>query len=224
MNRDRILPSLLFVLIVMLALVSVSDRARPVPTAQGTPTAPAPRFDVLAPYVANEAAATPYPTPTQWIIPHGATERPTSRPLPTPRATATRYTGTRAPTWTPAQTQTPYPLQGDRARTMSVSVYVPMAGGINGGACVRRPWAACFVQTGGAACGSAYPRGTVFVLADHAGLFGLPLVVQCIDRGSAIGAGNLDIALVSGDVRGDLSKARAWGRRLVRVGIVLPRK
>lgn len=176
----------------------------------GTPTAmPLLSYSALLPYAAN--------------IPRATATRIDLR-TPTPRATATRFTGTRPPTWTPAQTQTPYPAQGDRARVMAVSVYVPMAGGINGGACVARPWAACFVQTGGAACGAFYPRGTVFTLPDWAGVRGMPLVVRCVDRGAAIGAGNLDIALVSGDVRGDLSKARAWGRRLVRVGIVAPGK
>jgi len=106
--------------------------------------------------------------------------------------------------------------------TMSVSVYVPMAGGINGGACVGKHYSACFVQTGNAACGASYPRGTVFVLPDDVGLWGLPLVVKCIDRGGAIGKHDLDIALVSENVKGDLRKARAWGRRRVSVLVIMP--
>lgn len=101
--------------------------------------------------------------------------------------------------------------------TFAVSVYVPMAGGVNGGACVGRPAASCFAQTGSAACGAHYPRGTVFAFTDAPRLRagGLPAVVVCRDRGSAIGARNLDLALVSGDTHGDLLTARAWGRRRV---------
>lgn len=105
---------------------------------------------------------------------------------------------------------------------MSVSIYVPMAGGINGGACVGRSHEACFVQTGSAACGSNYPRGTVFVLPDDAVLAGLPAVVKCVDRGGAIGAHNLDVALVSEDVKADLQFAKNWGRRWLRVGVIRP--
>lgn len=105
---------------------------------------------------------------------------------------------------------------------MSVSIYVPRAGGINGGACPGKPVSACFVQTGNAACGVNYPRGTVFVLPDDAVLRGLPAVVKCVDRGGAIGTHNLDIALVSEDVLGDLRFARNWGRRWLRVGVIRP--
>lgn len=105
---------------------------------------------------------------------------------------------------------------------MSVSIYVPRAGGINGDACPGKPVSACFVQTGNAACGANYPRGTVFVLPDDVVLRGLPTVVKCVDRGGAIGAHNLDIALVSEDVKGDLRFARNWGRRWLRVGVIRP--
>lgn len=105
---------------------------------------------------------------------------------------------------------------------MSVSIYVPRAGGINGDACPGKPVSACFVQTGNAACGVNYPRGTVFVLPDDAVLAGLPTSVECIDRGGAIGKNNLDIARVSEDVKGDLRFAKNWGRRLVTVGVIKP--
>lgn len=106
---------------------------------------------------------------------------------------------------------------------MSVSIYVPRAGGINGDACPGKPVSACFVQTGNAACGANYPRGTVFVLPDDAVLAGLPASVECIDRGGAIGKNNLDIARVSEDIARDLRFAKNWGRRWLRVGVIIKR-
>lgn len=111
---------------------------------------------------------------------------------------------------------------------VSVSIYVPMSGPendwIDGNACYGKPWQTCFVQTGNAACGANYPRGTVFILPDDAVLYGLPAVVKCIDRGGAVGRHNLDLARVSPNVKADLSFARAWGRRTLKVGVILTRR
>jgi hypothetical protein len=101
--------------------------------------------------------------------------------------------------------------------TLVITVYVPMAGGINGGVKTRSGQTA---QTGMAACGRRYPFGTVFeILDEELATFGLPQVVVCMDRGGKVSSQHLDIALASGDVKGDLLKARAWGRRVRKVRV-----
>lgn len=221
----------------------------PTPTTSGTPTrtrrptrtatptrTPTPPVFVwwYIPHVARQGSATPYPTPTREVIPPGSTARPSSTYAPTPTpATWTPYPDPATDTPRPTATQfrpsaTPVPIAAHMdaisgtLRTMSVSVYVPMAGGINGGACVGKSHELCFVQTGHAACGPSYPRGTVFLLPDTMPLFGLPSRVVCRDRGSAVHDGALDLALVSADSGTDLKTARAWGRRRVVVLVVVP--
>jgi hypothetical protein len=101
--------------------------------------------------------------------------------------------------------------------TLMITVYVPMAGGINGGGVTssgKEP------IVGYAACGWRYPFGTVFeVVGEDMSLYGLPQVLVCMDRGGMVSNGHLDIALVSPDVRGDLSRAKQWGKRARQVRV-----
>jgi hypothetical protein len=102
--------------------------------------------------------------------------------------------------------------------TLFVSVYVPLAGGINGGGAVT--YSGMPPQTGIAACGPRYAFGTVFeIIEEDMSAYGLPQVVICADRGYAVGNRSLDLALVSPDVRGDLRRAREWGRRPTHVQV-----
>ncbi len=97
--------------------------------------------------------------------------------------------------------------------TLVITVYVPLAGGINGSGGVTR--SGIKPQTGLAGCGYEYPFGTVFeILDEDMSQYGLPQVVICEDRGWASRYNAIDIALVSPDVRGDLTRAFTWGRRL----------
>jgi hypothetical protein len=96
------------------------------------------------------------------------------------------------------------------ALVMVITVYVPRAGGINGGG---RTASGVPPRTGYAACGWRYPFGTVFEIQDDMEQWSLPRVVVCMDRGGWVGNYNLDIALVSEDVRKDLLTARTWGRQ-----------
>lgn len=99
---------------------------------------------------------------------------------------------------------------------MTITVYVPQAGGINGDMITASGEP---VRTGLAACGPRYPFGAVFEIHEEMDDWALPTVVVCADRGGAVGSHNLDLALVSGDVRRDLDTARQWGRRRRRVTI-----
>lgn len=238
MMRNRAATIGAFILCVILALVYAAT-----PHDSGTPCAPVPlgtptladsgtptateSIDVYQswlPYAAN----VPRATPTQIrATPYTPTRTPTSAatssaypapPTRTPRPTATRLRATPTPVPIAAHVD----AVSGTLRTMSVSVYVPMAGGVNGGACVGKSHELCFVQTGHAACGPSYPRGTIFLLPDTMPLFGLPARVVCRDRGSAVHDGALDVALVSADVQGDLARAFAWGRRRVVVGVAVP--
>jgi len=93
-----------------------------------------------------------------------------------------------------------------------------MAGGINGSGVVTRSGAK--PKTGLAGCSYQYPFGTVFeILDEDMASHELPQVVVCADRGLVSFANHLDIALVSPDVRGDLRRAFAWGRRVRRARI-----
>lgn len=100
--------------------------------------------------------------------------------------------------------------------TMTITVYVPRAGGINGGGLTAMGVAPHY---GFAACGPRYPFGTIFEILESMAPWALPQVVVCADRGRAIGNHNLDLALVGGNVRRDLATARQWGkqRKLVTV-------
>ena len=93
------------------------------------------------------------------------------------------------------------------ALAMLITVYVPLAGGINGGPVASN---GVTLRTGHAACGPAWRAGTVFEI-ENADM--LPDLVVCIDRGPAVGNDDLDVALVSPDVAGDLRRAFGWGRR-----------
>lgn len=101
--------------------------------------------------------------------------------------------------------------------TLVITVYVPLAGGINGGGVTS---SGEDPQMGMAACGPHYAFGAVFeVIGEDMSRYGLPQVVVCMDRGGMVGNGHLDLALVSANVRGDLDKARLWGRRARRVRV-----
>jgi hypothetical protein len=104
------------------------------------------------------------------------------------------------------------------ALVMVITVYVPRAGGINGGA---RTASGVPPRTGLAACGWRYRFGTVFEIQDDMGKWNLPRMVVCMDRGGWVGNHNLDIALVGEDVRKDLHTARTWGRQR-RMVVVYP--
>lgn len=93
---------------------------------------------------------------------------------------------------------------------MTITVYVPQAGGINGNMVTASGET---VRTGLAACGPRYPFGAVFEIHEEMDEWALPAVVICADRGSAVGSHSLDLALVSDDVRRDLQTARQWGKR-----------
>ena len=93
-----------------------------------------------------------------------------------------------------------------------ITVYVPMAGGINGG---RVTSSGHVPATGFAACGPRYPFGTVFeILDEDMSVYGLPQVVICTDRGGQVSNVHLDLALVSGNTGADLRRAKFWGRRV----------
>jgi 3D (Asp-Asp-Asp) domain-containing protein len=101
--------------------------------------------------------------------------------------------------------------------TMSVTAYVPDAGGINGNGRVMADGTAPVM--GYAACGHKYPFGTVFQIEQDVSEFGLPQVVECRDRGGYIGPSNLDIVIKTGNVKEDLRLAREWGKRKIKVRV-----
>lgn len=108
--------------------------------------------------------------------------------------------------------------------TLIVTMYVPGAGGINGGLRggydrVNEKWiGGVLLNNTHAACGFSYRFGTTFeVIDDSAKAFleddGQPVKRVCFDRGGAVRAENLDL------VSDSISLARKWGRRLVPVRI-----
>jgi hypothetical protein len=101
--------------------------------------------------------------------------------------------------------------------TMSVTAYVPDAGGINGNGRVMAD--GNVPQMGYTACGYRYRFGTVFEFQSDVSEFGLPQVVECRDRGGYISNRNLDVVIKTGDVRRDLALAREWGKRKIKVRI-----
>jgi hypothetical protein len=101
--------------------------------------------------------------------------------------------------------------------TMSVTAYVPDAGGINGRGVATADGSV--PATGHAACGYRYKFGTVFVFMDDMQPYGLPQVVECRDRGGYIGNHNLDVVIKTGDVKRDLALAREWGKRRIQVRV-----
>jgi hypothetical protein len=105
---------------------------------------------------------------------------------------------------------------------MTLTIYVPQAGGINGGGIMadgNKP------KIGYVACGPRYPFGTVFeILIDDTddvnGMpHGLPRVFECRDRGRMVGNKNLDMVLMGEDVRRLLASARQWGKRRLPVRV-----
>lgn len=100
--------------------------------------------------------------------------------------------------------------------TMSVTFYLPDAGGINGDAITADGSEA---QIGLAACGPRYPFGTVFEIMVDMSEYGVPQTVECRDRGGAVGHYNLDLVMRTGDLKTDWRIARAWGKRRVPVRV-----
>lgn len=99
---------------------------------------------------------------------------------------------------------------------MTVTVYAPDAGGINGRGIMAdggKP------EIGFAACGFQYPFGTVFEFTEDMSPHGLPQAVECRDRGRYIGKRNLDVVIRTGDVELDLRIANEFGRRKIDVRI-----
>jgi hypothetical protein len=100
--------------------------------------------------------------------------------------------------------------------TMSVTFYLPDAGGINGD---RHMADGSEAHIGFAACGSRYPFGTVFEIMVDMSEFGVPQTVECRDRGGAVGPYNLDLVMRTGNLETDWKLARAWGKRRVPVRV-----
>ena len=100
--------------------------------------------------------------------------------------------------------------------TMSVTFYLPDAGGINGDMHTADGSEA---RIGLAACGPRYPFGTVFEIMIDMSEYGVPQTVECRDRGGAVGHYNLDLVMRSGDLKTDWQVARAWGKRRVPVRV-----
>ncbi len=102
--------------------------------------------------------------------------------------------------------------------TMSVSVYAPDAGGINGGGIMADGHEPLF---GYAACGPGFPFGTIFEIVTDIDMEShqLPQIVECRDRGSMIGRHNLDLVIRTGDVKKDLEIAYTFGRRNLQVRV-----
>lgn len=189
-----------------------------------------PRDGGAPPGTAMPAATSEGPTPTRIVPPRARTLAPTSTPTATsmsaPAKTVTTTpacgcccecsssTPTRIATFTPTPRQTLRPMP--RAVTLSVSVYVPRAGGINGR--YGKTASGIMVRRGIAACGPSWAFGTVLVLPAWVREHGLPRVVVCLDRGGLVSDRHLDVALV-GDVGADLRTAREWGRRVVVVEV-----
>lgn len=99
---------------------------------------------------------------------------------------------------------------------MSVTFYIPAAGGINGDLYMADGAEA---NIGFASCGPRYPFGTVFEIMVDMAPYGVPQAVECRDRGGAVGNFNLDLVIRTGDLKKDWEIARAWGKRRVPVCI-----
>jgi hypothetical protein len=102
------------------------------------------------------------------------------------------------------------------AVTLSVTFYIPAAGGINGDLHMADGTEA---NIGFAACGPRYPFGTVFEIMVDMDPYGVPQAVECRDRGGAVGNTNLDLVIRTGELKKDWAIARAWGKRRVPVRI-----
>ena len=99
---------------------------------------------------------------------------------------------------------------------MTLTIYVPQAGGINGGNIMadgNRP------KIGYAACGPRYPFGTIFEILIDDMPHGLPRVFECRDRGSAVGNTHLDMVLMHSSVPQALSNAKQWGKQRLPVRV-----
>ena len=100
--------------------------------------------------------------------------------------------------------------------TMTLTIYVPHAGGINGHGTMAD---GTLPQMGHVACGPRYPFGTIFEILLNEMPYGLPRVFECRDRGGMVGNKHLDMVLCSDDVRRDLTNARSWGKRRIPVRV-----
>lgn len=113
--------------------------------------------------------------------------------------------------------------------TLIVTVYLPGAGGINGGTRGGYDFqkggvgwvGGKTIQIGDAACGFSYPFGTTFTILDHAPelkKLGIGETFTCWDRGGAVKDANLDLAL---PIFEPFARTRAadWGRRLANVRV-----
>jgi hypothetical protein len=100
--------------------------------------------------------------------------------------------------------------------TMTVTFYLPEAGGINGDLHMADGSEA---RIGFAACGPRYPFGTVFEIMVDMSEFNVPQMVECRDRGGAVGHHNLDLVMRTGDVETDWQIARVWGKRRIPVRV-----
>jgi hypothetical protein len=99
---------------------------------------------------------------------------------------------------------------------MSVTFYIPAAGGINGDLHMADGTEA---NIGFAACGPRYPFGAVFEITVDMTPYGVPQAVECRDRGGRVGNHNLDLVIRTGDLKKDWEIARAWGKRRVLVRV-----
>ena len=99
---------------------------------------------------------------------------------------------------------------------MTVTIYAPDAGGINGNGTMADGSRA---HIGAAACGYQYDFGTVFELTEDMSEYGLPQLVECRDRGSFVGPRSLDLVLIGGPVQNDVSLARKFGRRKIGIRV-----
>lgn len=111
---------------------------------------------------------------------------------------------------------------------LTVTAYVPGAGGINGGTKggydrIDGKWVGGKTLTDtDAACGFGYHFGTRFTVlngTETLGRNGMPAERVCNDRGGAIKNGNLDLAVTGPDA---MKRARDWGKRRVPVEICTP--
>ena len=99
---------------------------------------------------------------------------------------------------------------------MSVTFYLPDAGGTNGDLYLAD---GTHAHIGYAACGPRYPFGTVFEVMADMSPYGLPQAFECHDRGGAVGNLNLDLEMRTGDLKQDWAYARAWGKQRVPVHV-----
>lgn len=108
---------------------------------------------------------------------------------------------------------------------LTVTAYVPGAGGINGGLKggydrIDGKWVGGKVLTDSdAACGFGYHFGTTFTVLEGSEILarnGMPRGRVCNDRGGAIRNQNLDLVVTGPNA---IERARNWGKRTILVQI-----